>query len=88
MRAAGRHTVRVEGKIAKAVELPTGRVVAAPVEVDVSAQVTPGLKQVELESASPAMMSAQVVVDWYVPWQDSASFTAKAEPNAASVRRH
>jgi hypothetical protein len=85
---AGEITVRVNGKEAKVVELPAGQGVAAPIEVDVSAQVMPGKNQVELEYASEAMMSAQVVGDLYVPWQDSTSVASKPEPNATSVLRY
>jgi hypothetical protein len=34
------------------------------------------------------MMSAQVVADLYVPWQDSTSVASKPEPNATSVLRY
>jgi hypothetical protein len=85
--SGGKLTVRVNGKEAKVVELPAGQVVTAPVEVDVSAQVTPGENQVELESASESRMSAQVVADLYVPWRDS-TITSNSEPNATSVLRY
>jgi hypothetical protein len=85
---AGEITVRVNGKEAKVVELPAGQGVAAPIEVDVSTQVMAGKNQVELEYASEAMMSAQVVADLYVPWQDSSSVASKPEPNATSVLRY
>jgi hypothetical protein len=86
--SGGKLTVRVNGKEAKVVELPAGQIVTAPVEVDVSAQVTPGKNQVELESASESMMSAQVVADLYVPWGDSSSVTSKPEASATSVLRY
>ncbi|MGA2345535.1 MAG: hypothetical protein ABSF93_05980, partial [Candidatus Sulfotelmatobacter sp.] len=86
--SGGKLTVRVNGKEAKVVELPAGQVVTAPVEVDVSAQVRPGANLVELESANNVIMSAQVVADLYVPWEDRSSVTSKPEPNATSVLRY
>jgi hypothetical protein len=85
--SGGRLTVRVNDKEAKIVELPAGQIVTAPIEVDLSAQVTPGEDAAELESASEAMLSAQLVVGSYVPWGNNTSVTSKPEPNATSVLR-
>ena len=67
--------------------VPTGQIVAAPVEIDISTDVAPGENQVELESSSGAMISAQLVADAYVPWKD-ASVTSRAEPNPTSALRY
>jgi len=85
--SSDRLTLRVNGKDAKVVELSSGQTVVAPIEVDLSAFITKGENQVDLESANKGMMSVQFVADLYVPWGDARSVTSKQEPNAGSVLR-
>jgi len=86
--SSDRLTLRVNGKDAKVVELSSGQTVVAPIEVDLSAFITKGENNVDLESANKGMMSVQFVADLYVPWGDAQSVTSKQEPHASSVLRY
>ena len=85
--SGGSLAVRVNGKEAKIIDLPATQVVVAPIEVDISDQIAAGENQVEFESSTASMISAQLVADGYVPWKE-ASVTSKSEPNASSVLKY
>jgi hypothetical protein len=85
--SGGTLSVRVNGTEAKVIDLPAAEAVVAPIEVDVSSQIAPGENQLEFESSTAVMISAQFVADGYVPWKQ-ASVTSKSEPNATSVLKY
>jgi A-macroglobulin TED domain/Alpha-2-macroglobulin family/Carboxypeptidase regulatory-like domain/MG2 domain/A-macroglobulin receptor binding domain/Macroglobulin domain MG3 len=77
--------VRVNDKDAATLDLPGGRTVAAPLEVDVTALVKPGENRVQIESSGESMISAQFVADAYVPWRDGKTATTKTAANSSSA---
>jgi len=83
--SGGKLRVGVNDKEAATLDLPGGRTVAAPLEVDVTALVKPGENRVELESSGEGMISAQFVADAYVPWHDGQAATTKTPANSSSA---
>jgi hypothetical protein len=82
--AGGRLQVRVNNHDAATLDLPPGQTVAAPIEVDVTKFIKPGGNRVELATASAGAMSAHIVAEAYVPWQNDDSANQKPVPNATS----
>jgi hypothetical protein len=83
--SGGKLRMSVNDKEAATIDLPGGRTVAAPLEVDVTALVKPGENRVELESSGGGMISAQFVADAYVPWHDGQAATTKTPANSSST---
>jgi hypothetical protein len=88
--AGGRLQVRVNNNDAATLDLPPGQVIAPPLEVDITKFITPGENRVQLATTSAGVMSAQIVAESYVPWNDDDgadkkdSTDKKSVPNATS----
>ena len=85
--AAAKLSTRVNGNASSTVDLPPAHTVVAPIEIDISTMMSPGENRVELDATTQAMMSVQLVVDSYVPWDRNPSIASKPEPNATSALR-
>ncbi len=80
-----RLSVVVNHNAAAAIDLPPGRDVTPPIEVDVSQFVKAGENQVDLALPSEGMISAQFVVESYVEWPHDAGPVVKTEVHSLST---
>jgi hypothetical protein len=85
--SGGKLSVRVNGKEAALLDLPSNQAVVAPLEADISAFIAPGENRVELDSTAPATMSVQLVANAYLPWGNDIAVTSKPDARASSVLR-
>jgi hypothetical protein len=83
----GNLSVRVNGKGATVLQLPSTQTVVAPLETDISALLAAGDNRIELDATTQGMMSVQLVADSYTAWGSDVEVTPKSEPNATSALR-
>jgi hypothetical protein len=70
-------TVLVDGHEALALDLPPPNALSAPITVDLSKFVSPGLHHIEVRRPhASARVSVQVLADYYIPWANHAPGTS------------
>ena len=75
--------IRINEKDVREIELPGGRTVEPPIEIDVSDRIRSGENQMTLAMSGEELVSAQLVADWYVPWKDAV--VASSSTNSSSM---
>ncbi|HTD22453.1 MAG TPA: alpha-2-macroglobulin family protein [Terriglobales bacterium] len=81
--------IKVNGKTAKTITIPSGKEIVSPIIVDLSEFFSPGEDQVELTGTSDAARSsAQLVSTYYVPWSASTAGKGMDEKHGDSDILH
>jgi hypothetical protein len=81
--------IKVNGKTAKTITIPSGKEIVSPIIVDLSEFFSPGEDQVELTGMSDAARSsAQLVSTYYVPWSASTAGKGMDEKHGDSDILH